>query len=55
MSEDGLRPATWTADVCLHNQRMSTQTVRNRLMEAHLRACRPHQGLDMTAVSLCNQ
>ncbi|CDQ98024.1 unnamed protein product [Oncorhynchus mykiss] len=49
---DRLRPATRTADetVGLHNQRISAQTVRNRLREAHLRACRPHQGLDLTAV-----
>jgi hypothetical protein len=46
------RPATWTADetVGLHNQRISTQTVRNHLRAAHVRACHPHQGLDLTAV-----
>uniref|UniRef100_A0AAZ3NN08 Transposase Tc1-like domain-containing protein n=1 Tax=Oncorhynchus tshawytscha TaxID=74940 RepID=A0AAZ3NN08_ONCTS len=49
---DRLRPATWTADetVGLHNRRTSAQTVRNSLREAHLRARRPHQSLDLTAV-----
>ncbi|KAL0184743.1 hypothetical protein M9458_020439, partial [Cirrhinus mrigala] len=47
-----LRPATRTAaaTIGLHNQRISAQTVRNRLREAHLHARRPHQGLDLTAV-----
>jgi hypothetical protein len=36
----------------LHNQIISAQTVRNRLSEAHLRAHRPHQGLNLTAVWL---
>ena len=42
----------WTADetMGLRNQRNSAQTVRNRLREVHLLACRPHQGLDLTAV-----
>ncbi len=34
----------------MHNQRISAQTVRNRLREAHLHARRPHRGLDLTAV-----
>ncbi len=34
----------------MHNQRISAQTVRNRLREAHLHARRPHWGLDLTAV-----
>ncbi len=33
-----------------YNQRISAQTVRNRLREAHLHAHRPHRGLDLTAV-----
>ncbi len=50
--QDHLRPATWTAaaTIGLHNQRISAQTVRNRLREAHLHARRPHLGLDLTAV-----
>ncbi len=50
--QDHLRPATRTAaaTIGLHNQRISAQTVRNRLREAHLHARRPHQGLDLTAV-----
>ena len=49
---DRLRPATRTADetVGLHNRRMSAQTVRNRLREAHLHTRCPHQGFDLTAV-----
>uniref|UniRef100_A0A674B1B8 procollagen-lysine 5-dioxygenase n=1 Tax=Salmo trutta TaxID=8032 RepID=A0A674B1B8_SALTR len=44
--------ATRTADetVGLYNQRISAQTIRNRLREAHLCARRPRQGLDLTAV-----
>ncbi len=34
----------------LLNQRISAQTVRNRLKEAHLHARRPHRGLDLTAI-----
>ncbi len=41
---------TAAAPIGLHNQRISTQTVRNRLREAHLLARRTHQGLDLTAV-----
>ncbi len=43
--QDRLRPATWTAATTIgfHNQRISAQTVRNRLREAHLH-------LDLTAV-----
>ncbi len=50
--QDRLRPATRTAAVTigLHNQRISAQTVRNRLREAHLYARRPHRGLNLTAV-----
>uniref|UniRef100_A0AAY5L9V1 Transposase Tc1-like domain-containing protein n=1 Tax=Esox lucius TaxID=8010 RepID=A0AAY5L9V1_ESOLU len=50
--QDRLRPATRTAaaTIGLHNQRI----VRNRLREAHLHACRPHWGLDLTAVRRCN-
>ncbi len=38
------------ATIGLHNQRISAQTVRNRLGEAHLHARRPHRGLDLIAV-----
>ena len=50
--QDHLRPATRTAaaTIGLHNQRISAQTVRNRLREAHLYARCPHWGLDLTAV-----
>ncbi len=41
---------TAAATIGLHNQRISAQTVRNRLREAHLHARRPHRGLDLTAV-----
>ncbi|KAL7880522.1 hypothetical protein SRHO_G00027760 [Serrasalmus rhombeus] len=46
-----LRPATRTAaaTIGLHNQRISAQTVRNRLREAHLHARHPHRGLHLTA------
>ncbi len=49
---DHLRPATRTAaaTIGLHNQRISAQTVRNRLREAPLHARRPLRGLDLTAV-----
>ncbi len=52
-----LRPATRTAaaTIGLHNQRISAQTVRNRLREAHLHARRPHRGLDLTAVHRRNR
>ena len=39
----------------LHNQRISAQTVRNRPRETHLRACRPHHGLGLTAGRCCNR
>uniref|UniRef100_A0A8C1QEB9 Tc1-like transposase DDE domain-containing protein n=1 Tax=Cyprinus carpio TaxID=7962 RepID=A0A8C1QEB9_CYPCA len=54
--QDRLRPAprTAAATIGLHNQRISAQTVRNRLREAHLHARRPHQGLDLTAVRCHN-
>ncbi len=50
--QDRLRPATRTAaaTIGLHNQRISAQTVRNCLREAHLHARHPHRGLDLTAV-----
>ncbi len=55
--QDRLRPVTWTAaaSIGLHNQRISAQTVRNRLREAHLHARRPHRGLDLTAVHRRNR
>ncbi|KAL0170065.1 hypothetical protein M9458_034661, partial [Cirrhinus mrigala] len=55
--QDRLRPATRTAaaTIGLHNQRISAQTVRNRLREAHLHARRPHRGLDLTGVRRRNQ
>ncbi len=55
--QDRLRPATWTAaaTIGLHNQRISAQTVRNHLREAHLHARRPHRGLDLTAVRRRNR
>ncbi len=50
--QDRLRPATRTAatTIGLHNQRISAQTTRYRLREAHLHARNPHRGLDLTAV-----
>uniref|UniRef100_A0A8C1J6G5 Insertion element IS150 protein InsJ-like helix-turn-helix domain-containing protein n=1 Tax=Cyprinus carpio TaxID=7962 RepID=A0A8C1J6G5_CYPCA len=50
--QDHLRPANQTAaaTIGLHNQRISAQTVRNHLREAHLHAHHPHRGLDLTAV-----
>ncbi len=55
--QDGLRPATLTAaaTIGLHNQIIYAQTVRNRLREAHLHACRPHRGLDLTALRCRNR
>ncbi len=55
--QDRLRPATQTAaaTIGLHNQRISAQTVRNRLWEAHLHARRPHQGLNLTTVRRRNR
>ncbi len=55
--QDRLRPATWTAAATtgLHNQRISAQTVRNRLREVHLHARCPHRGLDLTAVCRRNR
>ncbi len=49
--QDHLRPVTRTAaaTIGLHNQRMSAQTVRNHLREAHLHARCPHRGLELTA------
>uniref|UniRef100_A0A9J8CJL4 Transposase Tc1-like domain-containing protein n=1 Tax=Cyprinus carpio carpio TaxID=630221 RepID=A0A9J8CJL4_CYPCA len=50
--QDHLRPVTQTpaATIDLHNQRISAQTVRNHLREAHLHARCAHRGLDLTAV-----
>ncbi len=50
--QDRLRPATRTAAaiIGLHNQRISAQTVRNRLREARLHARRLYRGFDLTAV-----
>ncbi len=55
--QDRMRPANRTAaaTIGLHNQRISAQTVRNRLRQAHLHARRPHRGLDLTAVCHRNQ
>ncbi len=54
--QDRLRPATRTAaTIGLHNQRISAQTVRNRLREAHLYARHPHRGLELTAICRRNQ
>jgi hypothetical protein len=52
-----LRPATRAADEIMgfHNRRNSTQTVRNRLTEAYLRARLLHQGFDLTAVRHSNR
>ncbi len=54
--QDRLRPATRTAaaTIGLYNQRISAQTVRNRLRESHLHARCLHQGLDLTAVGRRN-
>lgn len=50
--QDHLRPDTRKAaeTIGLHNQRISVETVRNCLREAHLYAHHPHLGLDRTAV-----
>uniref|UniRef100_A0A9J7WU85 Transposase Tc1-like domain-containing protein n=1 Tax=Cyprinus carpio carpio TaxID=630221 RepID=A0A9J7WU85_CYPCA len=55
--QDRLKPVirTAAATICLHNQRISAQTVRNRLREAHLHARRPHRGLNLTAVHRHNR
>ncbi len=52
-----LRPVTRTAaaTIGLHNQRISAQTVRNSLREAHLHARHPHRGLDLTAFRCRNR
>ncbi len=49
--QDRLRQTTRAAaaTIGLYIQRISSQTVRNRLREAHLHACCPHRGLDRTA------
>ncbi len=55
--QDCLRQTTRTAaaTIGLHNQKISAQTVRNCLREAHLHAHCPHQGLDLTAVRRRNR
>ncbi len=55
--QDHLRPAARTAaaTIGLHNQRISAQTVRNRLREAHLHVHRPYRGLNLTAVRRRNR
>ncbi len=55
--QDRLRPATQTAAATIgsRNQRISAQTVRNRLRETHLHAHHHHQGLDLTAVHRRNR
>uniref|UniRef100_A0A0F8CQJ7 Transposable element Tcb2 transposase n=1 Tax=Larimichthys crocea TaxID=215358 RepID=A0A0F8CQJ7_LARCR len=55
--QDRLRPATRiaAATIGLHNKRISAQTVRNRLREAHLHAHHPHRGLDLTPVRRRNR
>ncbi len=55
--QDHQRLATRTAaaTISLHNQRISAQTVRNRLREAYLHARHPHWGLDLTAVHRRNR
>ncbi len=54
-----LPPWSWPGKLLqqsvLHNQRISAQTVRNRLREAHLHARRLHRVLDLTAVCCRNQ
>ncbi len=52
-SETATRTAA--ATIGLHNQRISAQTVRNRLREAHLHARLPHRGLNLTAVRRRNR
>jgi len=46
---------TYPATIGLHNQRISVQTIRNRLREDHLHALCPHLGLDLTAVRHSDQ
>ncbi len=55
--QDRLRPATRAAaaTIGLHNQRISAQTVRNHIREAHLHARHPHRGPDLTAVRRRNR
>ncbi len=55
--QDSLRSATRTAvaTIGLHNQRISAQTVRISLREAHQHSRCPHQGLDLTAVRRSNR
>ncbi|PIO37544.1 hypothetical protein AB205_0029490 [Aquarana catesbeiana] len=54
--QNRLRLATRTAaaTIGLHNQRISAQTVRNLLRDAHLHARYLHRGLDLTAVEWAN-
>ncbi len=53
--QDCLKPATRkaAATIGLHNQIISTQTIRNRLREDHLHARCPHLGLNLTEVRRC--
>ncbi len=53
--QDRLRQASQiaAATICLHNQIIFAQTVRNRLTNLH--AHRPHRGLDLTAVRRRNR
>ncbi len=55
--QDRMRPATRTAaaTIGLHKQRISENIVRNPLREAHLHACLPHRGFDLTAVRRRNR
>uniref|UniRef100_A0A9J8CD08 Transposase Tc1-like domain-containing protein n=1 Tax=Cyprinus carpio carpio TaxID=630221 RepID=A0A9J8CD08_CYPCA len=57
LQDHRLRPATGTAaaTIGLNNQRISAQTVRHRLREAHLHARHFHRGLNLTAVRRCNR
>lgn len=45
---------TTAATISSHNQRISTQMVRNHPWEAQLNAHYPHWGLDMTTVIVNN-
>jgi hypothetical protein len=53
--QDQLTPSIRTTDETWDNHRISAQTVRDRLREAHLRVRRPHQGFDLTAVRRRNR
>uniref|UniRef100_A0A3Q1ELY2 Transposase Tc1-like domain-containing protein n=1 Tax=Acanthochromis polyacanthus TaxID=80966 RepID=A0A3Q1ELY2_9TELE len=53
--QDCLNTRTATAAIGLHHQSISAQTVTNHLREAHLHACHPHWGLNLTAVRRRNR